>query len=180
MNVVYLLLGGVAALACWRIFLMRTENRTSPEALGWEEDSTRSDESDLLAVELGARIFSSEDSRLIAAETSPKFASWFESERRALALDWLEQVRKRVRQIVREHRRAASQNPGVRPADELKLVSQFLWFEMTSNILYCFIRLRGPRHASTLVGSFLDGAGRVRAMVEGPMPAPMSIEMVKN
>jgi hypothetical protein len=181
MSVLYFLLGGVAAVTIWQVFLIRARTRGSDGALRWAEEESSSDEAeDLLAVELGARIFSPEDSRLIDAETSPQFSDWFDSERRALALNWLDQVRGRVREIVREHRHAASQNPAVRPADEIKLGFGFFLFELTSQILYCLICLRGPRHVSTLVGSFLGAAGKLRTIVQGAMPAKVSVEIVKN
>jgi hypothetical protein len=160
--------------------VIRSATRHKEEALLGSEDSNLGNSAvDLLALELGARIFSSEDSRLIGRETSRQFARWFDSERRALALDWLDEVRVRVRGAVREHRRAARRDPSLSPAGEIKVLFQLFLFEMTSNLLYCLICLRGPSHVSNLAGSFLDGAKRMRMVTQAALP-PVSVETAKN
>jgi hypothetical protein len=135
MTILYVLLAGAALFALSRMLVIRSETRHAEEALFGSEDSTLGDEAaDLLALELGARIFSCEDSRLIGRETSRKFARWFDSERRALALDWLDEVRIRVRGAVREHRRAASRAPGLSPTSEIKVLFQRIFSTVVTKV----------------------------------------------
>jgi hypothetical protein len=182
MIALYLVLAGVAIFVIWQFFAIRSDIRRS-EAILWGKqlDALRDEEDDLLAVELGARIFGPEDSRLINAETAPTFGRWFQSERKALALGWLAEVRDRVRKIVREHRLAASENPHIRRGDEMRVAFQFLLFELMSGVLYFVIFVRGPSHASGVVRSLLDWAGRLRTLAQEVVADERpAVEIVEN
>lgn len=168
MIVYWLLLAGAVAFIVWQVFASRLETRPSDAACYLMEDVARPDAQDaLLAFDLGARIFASEDSRVVKEHTSAGFARWFDRERKALALDWLARVRTYVRQITSQHRSLAAQSRGLKPSSELQLAFQFLAFEMMGWILYCLILLRGPAKLSRAVQTFLSITGRVRKLVEG-------------
>lgn len=168
MIIYWLLLAGSVAFIVWQIFASRLETRPSDAARYLMEDvATPGAEDALLAFDLGARIFTSEDSRLVKEDTSAGFARWFDRERKALALDWLARVQTYVRQITSQHRSMAAQSRGLKPSNELQLAFQFLVFEMMGRILYCLILLCGPAELSRAVETFLSTTGRVRKLVEG-------------
>jgi hypothetical protein len=170
-SVLYFLLATLLALIIWQLAAMRSDTRSADEVLcRTQEMESADEEQDLLALELGARIFNSEDSRVIVSETWPDFARWFHSQRKTLALDWLREVRGHVRQIIREHRQAARQSPDADPVGELKLAVQFLLFELASGILYALIWMRGPADLSAAVESFLDATARLRKAVDAALP----------
>jgi hypothetical protein len=182
MSVLYVLLAAILALIIWQLARIRPDTREADEVLSRTQEMESADEQrDLLALELGARIFNSADSQVIVSETWPDFARWFHSRRKMLALDWLREVRGHVRQIIREHRQAARQRPDADPVDELKLAVQFLLFELASGILYALIWMRDPADLSTVVESFLDGTARLRRAVDRALPAAgPTAETAKN
>ena len=167
MMVIYLLLAAVLVLIIGLLVVSRPPAKFEESVFccaqgpGWADR-----ELDLLALELAARIFRADDSRLIAAETGPDFALWFDSERKTIALDWLREVRGRVRQIIREHRKVAGRRPDANPVQEMKLASEFVLFELTSGILFLLICLRGPADLSKAVERLLEGTARLRKAAE--------------
>ena len=119
-----------------------------------------------LTSELSRRIFDPEDSDFVARESSWRISLSFRTERTALALQWLLEVRRHVSGLMRAHRMTARSNPDLRPAGELKLGFEFLVFQGISRLLYLAIWLVGPLHAAKLVGYSLGLAGAVRKMTE--------------
>jgi hypothetical protein len=180
--VFYFALAAAVVFIVPQLFAPRSEIRRSDATFSWiQPDGVCDEPEDLLAIELGARIFNAEDSRLINAETPPNFVRWFQSERKALALGWLREVRGRVREIVRDHRVAASKNRHVRPLGEMRIAFQFLIFEVMSGILYLLICVRGPSHASNVVRSVLDWAAQLRTLAHEVIGETRpAVEIVKD
>lgn len=177
-----ILFAGVFVFMVWRVLASRRKRRSSDEVLYWAGEVPPPDkEDDLLAFDLGARIFSTEDYHLVQAETSARFGGWFNHERKALALDWLARARAYVRKITSEHRFTAAQSRGLEPAKELELAFQFLVFEIIGRILYCLILIHGPANLSTVVGAFLAATEKLRKLLERAVQTPaVTIETVKN
>jgi len=165
-----------------RILASRRESRPPDEVLYCTgEVPPTGKEDNLLAFGLGARIFSSEDYRLVQTETSARFGGWFDRERKALALDWLARVRTHVRKIIWEHRITAARSRSLEPAKELELAFQFLVFEATGRILYCLILIQGPANLSTVTGTFLAVTEKLRNLLERTVQTPTAtLEAVKN
>jgi hypothetical protein len=175
----YILLIGILMLVA-SVAVVRRSARLRVDALTrWSEQplSLLKDE-DGQFLGLGARIFAQEDYEFIVLETSSQFERAFRAERTALALDWLDQVRREVGRLTRAHLRAARGNANLRPADEVKLGFEFLLFRLTIGILYCAVWLRGPLHAARLVGYCVALAEELkRASVEGlPVAGSMAVE----
>lgn len=125
---------------------------------------------DGLALEIGDRIFDSEDWRLVANEASRPFVNRFRAERTILALDWLRAVRGQVRRVVRGHRRGARAGSNVRVVDELRLAWEWLLFEAMAGVLFCVMLVRGPWHTAGLLGWSLDSARNVRRIAREALP----------
>jgi hypothetical protein len=168
----YLLVIGAIAVAVCVLILWRDRQRSFNEnASAREEETSLPVGWDPLTSELSAKMFDREDSDFVASESSRQMARSFRRQRAALALDWLVEVRKYVRLLMRAHRRAARSNPDLKPADELRLGSGFLLFEVTTGILYLVIWAIGPTHAAALVGYSLQLAGQLGKMAEAILPA---------
>ena len=171
MSLLYFLLVGSLVLVIWGVVSIWPDTRNADEVLCCIEKSRSwENEPDLLAVELGARIFTSEDSRTVGSETWPDLARWFRSERKTLALGWLREVRGHVRRIVREHRRAARQRPDADPIEELGLALRFFLFESACGILYGVIWMRGPDDLARAAESLLGTAAKLRKAAECALP----------
>jgi hypothetical protein len=167
----FLLIGGIA-LAALLLLVWRERWRSFNESLiTLAEDSSLSIGGCTLTSELSARIFDPEDSDFVAGETSRQLARSFRRQRAVLALDWLGEVRQEVRLLMRAHRGAARSNPDLTPAGELKVVFEFLLFQVTTGILYLVIWIIGPLHAARLVGYSLELGGQLRKMSEDILPA---------
>ncbi len=179
----YVLLIGVLMLIGSVLVLRRAARLHMDAQVNWCEEplSVLSGE-DALLLELGTRIFAPEDYAFVKLETSREFHRRFRAERTALALGWLDQVRRGAGRLMRAHVRAARRNPNLRPADEVKLGFEFLVFRSTIGLLYCAVWLRGPLHAAKLVGYCCQLARELKRMsVEAlPVASSMAVEIMKG
>lgn len=177
----YVLFIGVLMLVGSGLVLRRSARLHVDAQVYWCEEPVLSGE-DALLLELGTRIFAPEDYALVKLETSREFHRRFRAERTALALGWLDQVRRGAGRLMRAHVRAARRNPNLRPADEVKLGFEFLVFRLTIGLLYCAVWLRGPLHAAKLVGYCSELARELKRMsVEAlPVASSMAVEIMKG
>lgn len=167
----WLFLASLAVAAISALLFQRAQRRTAAIGTSWIACCTwLNEEQDPLVLELGKRIFSVEDRCLVASETPSQFASGFHDERTLLALEWVRQVRVRVRGVIKEHRRAARVRSDVRTASELKLASEFLTFELASGVLYCLIVVRGLSGAAKVLDWYLRSALKLRGMMQQIAP----------
>ena len=172
----YFLLAGAMALAISALFLWRAARRSFDGEADWiEEEDSAAHEWDSLSLQLSAVIFNPEDSDFVAAETSPRLARRFRDERAALARKWIGQVRRQVSRLMRSHRRVAGGNPDLKPADELKLAVEFLFFQVTSGILYFVIWVHGPLHAAKLVGYSMKFLEELQEVTQDKLPAARAV-----
>jgi hypothetical protein len=179
----YLVLISVATLTISVFLLKCAVRRGSDGGINWtDEDVSFGLKEDPLDLEVSARIFNPEDSDFVASETSRQFTRRFREERTALALGWLRRVRTLVSRLIRSHRRAAPGNRDLKPTDELKLVFEFLLFQLMSGILWCVIWVHGPLHAAKLVRWSLELAGKLRRITEEIVPVATSAagEIIKT
>jgi hypothetical protein len=101
---------------------------------------------------LGARIFALQDWDFISASTPPEIQRIFLGERKALALSWLAETRRKVVQLMAFHRKAVRGNITLSPTLEFRLAFDYVLFLLTYEILRGLIRLRGPFRARVFVG----------------------------
>jgi hypothetical protein len=168
----YFLVIAAIALAVSVLFLWRYKRRSFNEnAQRPEEETSPAISWDPLTSRLSARIFDPEDSNFVTRESSRQIGQSFRRQRAALALDWLLEVRENVNLLMEAHRRVARSNPGLKPADELRLGFQFLLFQLTIEILYLVIWIIGPPHAAALIGYSLQLARQLGEMTEAMLPA---------
>lgn len=136
---------------------------------------------DSLSLELGARIFSSQDLDFVARGSSSEFHRRFREERTALALEWLGQIRSEIDRSMRMHVKAARLSPNLRTSDELKLALEYFLFQLSNRILYCVIWVHGPLAAANLVTYYTRLAAELKGLLE-ILPAAHSVaaEIIKE
>jgi hypothetical protein len=172
----YIFLIGILMLVASALVLRRSARLRMDAVARWSEEplSVLQDEN-CKFLELGVRIFALEDYEFIALETPSEFQRVFRAERTALALEWLDQVRRGVGRLIRTHLRTARGSANLRPADEVKLGFEFLSFQLTIGILYCAVWLRGPLHAARLVGFCIKLAEGFKSLTTGALPVAGSM-----
>lgn len=182
-SLAYFLLAAIIILSVW-LFLSRRRGRRDLdwEAYGSGQETSGASGWDSLTSDLSARIFDSEDSDFVASETTQQVTRQFRRERTALALDWLQTVRRLVNQSMRAHVRASRGNDNLKPSDEIRLWFDFLQFQLTSAILYLVICVCGPPRASKLVGNSSELARNLRRATEDVLPAGRQVvaELMNN
>ena len=179
----YLILISVATLTISVFLLKHAVRRSSEGGVHWtEEDVSVAPNEDTFAVEIGARIFNPEDMDFVSGETSRQFASRFREERTALALGWLRGVRRQVSRLVRDYRLTARGNPDLKPTGELRILFEFLLFQLTSGILYCVVWVHGPLHAARLLEWSRALTGELRKIAEDAIPVAISatVEIIET
>ena len=136
---------------------------------------------DSLSLELGAQIFSAKDLDFVGRTCTSEFLRRFQEQRAALALEWLDQVRREMDRSIGEHVRAARLNPSLRTADELKLALEFLRFHLSNRVLYCAVWLHGPLAAGHLVRHSTRVARELKGLLESFQLAPsVAVEVLPH
>jgi hypothetical protein len=105
---------------------------------------------DLCPPQFVARIFSSEDWEFVAATQSPQLEKLLSSERKLVALAWVQQTSSAIRGIMREHTRAARQSHDLHFATEAKLVLLYARLMLLCGILFLAIQSAGPQRVRGL------------------------------
>jgi hypothetical protein len=160
---------GIGSVALLLIWLMRTVfPRVDKTGLHKAQVILTTVEVELPPRALGERIFSEEDWNFISNCTAPGIQRIFLEERKALALSWLKQTRKRVGQIMTFHRIAVRQDVQLSPTLEVRLAVDYLLFVFSYNFLYALIWLRGPFFARGII-SYVAGIADQLSYVSGQM-----------
>jgi hypothetical protein len=136
---------------------------------------------DSLSLELGARVFSSQDLDFVARHCSSEFHRRFREERSALALEWLAQIRSEIDRSMRAHVKTARLNANLKTSDELKLALEYFLFQLSNRILYCAVWVYGPLAAANLVRYSTRLAAELKSLLEiFPIAHSVAAEIIKD
>lgn len=115
-------------------------------ALGREPEDSMSEPgtSGLCPAECIERIFSEEDRTFVAELKSRSVERLFERERKTVALLWVRQTARAIRQVMREHAEAARRSADVQLGTELRLLAQYGGSMLVCGALLLLIQLGGP------------------------------------
>lgn len=91
-----------------------------------------------------SRIFSRHDWEFVAAMKSPALERFFRTERKSLALLWVQQTSADVQKIMRQHAELSRRSEDLDFATEIKLFSRYAELRMICGILVLSIELAGP------------------------------------
>ena len=107
-------------------------------------DLRHSGELEVCPPELVARIFSRADWELISQTHSPGLERLFLEERKKVALLWVRQTSRGIRQVMRNHAEAAKQAADIRFKTELSLFLQYIELLLVCETLLFLITTVGP------------------------------------
>jgi hypothetical protein len=118
---------------------------------------------------LGGKIFSTDDLDLLD-EYPRSIRRNYLMRRRALALRWLSEGRRRIGHIMRLHRRTARADSALKPREEFLLLAYCIF----SQVLYCAAHvvalLAGPFALRGLVEQLAACQRRISGLLDGALP----------
>jgi hypothetical protein len=177
----HLFLAGVILLIVLILVSRRSVRHQFEETSLFCDETAGREKWDSLSLELGARIFSSQDLDFVARGSSSEFHRRFREERTALALAWLGQIRREIDRSMRMHLKAARLSPNLRTSDELALALEYFRFQLSNRILYYMVWVHGPLAAANLVAYSIRLAAELKGLLE-ILPAARSVaaEIINN
>lgn len=101
---------------------------------------------------LRERIFALEDWEFISNQAPREVQRLFLKQRRRVALSWLRATQKKVGEVIALRRVAVRRNRELRPAVEIRLMTDYGVFLLVYALLYALIWLGGPFGARRMVG----------------------------
>ena len=130
-------------------------------------------ECSLCPPEFAALIFSADDSKFVSETDSPQLKKLFHSERKAVALLWVQQTSAAVQRTMREHRQIARSSPDLESATEIKLTLLYVELTLLCGVLFAAIRIAGPFWLGRLA-LYADAHSQRLAQVEQSFKAATS------
>jgi len=94
--------------------------------------------------EFASRIFSPEDSKFVSTTKSPQLAKLFRSERKIVALLWVQQTSTAIQRTMREHVQIARASEDLEFATEVKLLLLYAELMLICGVLFVAIQSAGP------------------------------------
>jgi hypothetical protein len=129
---------------------------------------------------LADRLFGSEDWEFIAKQDSVRLKRLFLQQRTALALSWLRGARANATKLIRVHSAAARKNSRLEPLVELRVIADYLVFQMLCQLIASVIWLRGPVAMGRLVGYAHNLSERFYEVITRVFPAELASENSKR
>jgi len=126
-------------------------------------------QADLLPPRVFERIFANGDYRYIISAGDPALTAMFLSERRKIALSWVEQIRRQIVSLREFHLGSARLHSQLSPRVEARLAFEFFTLLCVCRFLQLALYLRGPYAAPRMVGRVVAVAARVCATSEEAM-----------
>ena len=126
-------------------------------------------QADLLPPQVFERIFANGDYRYIISAGDPALTAMFLSERRKIALSWVEQIRRQIVSLREFHLGSARLHSQLSPRVEARLAFEFFTLLCVCRFLQLALYLRGPYAAPRMVGRVVAVAARVCATSEEAM-----------
>jgi hypothetical protein len=157
----FLLVG--ALLVSTLFFVMRRRPRTegSSEALVEARLALSTLQVNLLPSGLLERIFAKEDLEYVAAQAPKRVQRMFYSERKRIAIAWVDQVRAQIQSLRRFHRGAARFYARLSFRTEVEMALSFAALLLACRGLQVLMYVGGPYAAPRMVGATAAAAGRV-------------------
>jgi hypothetical protein len=115
--------------------------------------------------EFVARIFDPADSLFIARTNSSQLQSLFRTERRLVALFWVQQTSAAIQSIMREHKQASRQSHDLDFSTEARLLLLYSQLMLVCGLLCVALQAYGPQRVRSLA-LYADGLSRRLTDVE--------------
>jgi hypothetical protein len=109
-----------------------------------------------------AQIFAKEDLEYVSRMGSPRLKKFFEHERKAVALFWVQQTSAQIRAIMREHLQASRRSRDLELATEAGILLRYGRLQFLCGVLFVSIELAGPQGLQGLAARADGLAQRIR------------------
>lgn len=109
-----------------------------------------------------AQIFAKEDLEYVSRMGSPQLKKFFEHERKAVALFWVQQTSAQIRTIMREHLQASRRSSDLELATEAAILLRYGGLQFLCGVLFVSIELAGPQKLQGLATRADAWAQRIR------------------
>jgi hypothetical protein len=124
--------------------------------------------------ELTDRLFGSEDWEFIARQESAQLRRLFLRQRTTLALSWLRGEGANATNLIRIHIAAARKNSRLEPLVELRVIADYLVFQVLCGLIASVIWVRGPVAMRRLVGYTISLSERLHDVIMGVFPVELA------
>ncbi|MGA8144007.1 MAG: hypothetical protein WB987_08985 [Candidatus Acidiferrales bacterium] len=158
-----------AGLLVLLLLVMRrspTAAEGSAAALVAAKHSLRALQTGLLATELVDRVFGKQDTEYVSSIGSNELQNLFVGERKRLALEWIGQVRRQIRELKEFHTRRSRMFAQMSRWTELSLAVEFASLQSECMVLHLVVRWRGPYAAPHLVRRTTSTAAGLCAVLD--------------
>jgi hypothetical protein len=157
----FLLVGALLVSTLFLVTRRKPRAEGSSEALVEARFALSTLQMNLLPSGLLERIFAKEDLEYVGAEAPKRVQKLFRSERKKIALAWVDQVRGQIQSLRRFHRGAARFYARLSFRTEIELAISFATLLLACRGLQVFMYVGGPYSAPRMVGATAAAAGRV-------------------
>jgi hypothetical protein len=120
------------------------------------------------------RLFGSEDWEFMAKQEPARLKRLFLQQRTALALSWVRDARTNATKLIRIHSAVARKNSRLEPLVELRVIADYLVFQILCQLIASVIWLRGPVAMGRLVGYADDLSERLYEVISRAFPAELA------
>jgi hypothetical protein len=173
-----LLLGGllVGLMLYW---FLRRDAAANDISAAW--DALSSLQTSFLPAAVVTSIFDRSDFLFVREQRNRHILRLLETERKAIALDWLRYTRSEVKLLMAYHVKSARHSVRLPAALEIKLALGYAGFLLAFATLVIFVRIAGPFRASsfaqrtlTLAALFCATSEKILSIADGPHARPQA------
>lgn len=160
------------------ILMLQRAIPSGHDPAGWseEEETQASLYAESFPQRLVDRVFGSEDWEFIAKQDAPELKRLFLHQRTVLALSWLKAARANATKVIRVHSAAVRKNSLLDPLVELRVIVDYVAFQMLCHLIALVIWLRGPVTMKRLVACADVLSGRLYEVIKRVLPAELAYE----
>lgn len=171
-----LLLGGLV-LGLMLYWLLHKDDAGNNISAAW--DALGSLQTTFTPAGIADSIFDRNDLLFVREQRDRHILQLLESDRKAIALEWLHSTRREVKSLMALHVRYARHNVKLPMALEIQLALGYAGFLLACGSLATFVRLAGPfrasrfaQHTVTVAARFCAASEKILTIADGPHARP--------
>jgi hypothetical protein len=159
--ILFLALGALLFVSLLILARRGSRPEGAAEALVGARQALNHLQSGLLPAELVERIFAADDFEFVASAAPRSVQVLFWRERKKIALAWIAQLRRQIRNLRRFHLGAARFYSRLGIRSEMALALDFMILLIICRTLQLLVYLGGPRVAPRMIGTTATAASRI-------------------
>ena len=150
-------------LLLWIRLIVQSRQGNDSRVVTIEDFSQAQNMLDCLILEKGLtnRIFGSDDAQFISSVGTAEVQSFFEKERKTIAIKWIRKTQKEMARLMDIHLKLASYtyNPSARY--EFSFAAKYMLFVLASYIALFMVFIEGPYQTARVFAYTIDATGRL-------------------